>query len=92
MYVKNVSEQECDNILVRDSTGWSEFIGQKPPEMWFIFSIFSRITVLPSKEIEGKKRIPGTLDRTISYLASKTPLYVVTQMVKNLPAVQETEV
>lgn len=27
MYVKNVSEQECDNILVRDSTGWSEFIG-----------------------------------------------------------------
>ena len=27
MYVKNVSEQERDNILVRDSTGWSEFIG-----------------------------------------------------------------
>lgn len=27
MYVRNVSEQECDNILVRDSTGWSEFIG-----------------------------------------------------------------
>ena len=27
MYVKNVSEQECDNISVRDSTGWSEFIG-----------------------------------------------------------------
>ena len=27
MYVKNVSEQECDNILVRYSTCWSEFTG-----------------------------------------------------------------
>ena len=39
---------------------------------------------------QEKKQIPGTLDRTISYLASRTPLSVVTQKVENLPAVQET--
>ena len=68
MYVRNVSEQECDNILVRDSTGQSEFIGQKPPEMWLIFSIFSRITVLPSKEIKGKKKTNSRYSRQNHFL------------------------